>query len=293
MTGDNSNLENIALKEIENIYGQILLNSVIDFAYVLDLTDIIKNIEDQILLNSEIDFAHTDLTDIKNIKADYTQIDLDILKSYVDLINSKIANISATDLQIKVREFNLKNGTNINLAEIHDFNKTESGIQMNKFLVQTVDMFATKNIDHLYIRFLNSVANEVGVFNIGDEVFDAKSLLSNGQLTDNAKKSTLYTYFLLKMVLGESVLINTVGTHVSHKNNIESQDFNSADSQGHLTMVKRMVAMTATMHSMIGNVISGMPNEINTMTIPNETMEMFAYSGNSTEGDPFLSKFKS
>ena len=45
-----------------------------------------------------------------------------------------------------------------------------------------------------------------------------------------------------------------------------------------------MVALTATMHAGIDNVLSGMPNELRTMIIPNEVMQMFTYSGNSTSG---------
>ena len=56
-------------------------------------------------------------------------------------------------------------------------------------------------------------------------------------------------------------------------------------------MVKRMVALTATMHAGIDNVLSGMPNELRTMVIPNEVMKMFAYSGNSTKGAGWNSDF--
>jgi hypothetical protein len=79
--------------------------------------------------------------------------------------------------------------------------------------------------------------------------------------------------------------MNTVGTPASHKH---SGDFNKMDSSAHLTMVKRMVALTATMHAGMENVLSGLPKNIKTMTIANDTLEMFTYSGNSTSGDSFL-----
>jgi hypothetical protein len=54
-------------------------------------------------------------------------------------------------------------------------------------------------------------------------------------------------------------------------------------------MVKRMVALTATMHAGIDNVLSGCPNELKTLIIPNEHLNMFAYSGNTTGGNGFES----
>lgn len=273
----NVGLEQNGLKELENIYGQILLNTIIDFHNVLGLNLPITN-------------------------SAYSKVGFETVQNLVLALNTYLNRINESQLQMKVREFNLINGTNINLAPIHDYNVAEGKIKLNSYLTKTVEMFATRNIDHLYIRFLNSVAQEVGEFTIDDDgelvKIDAKSLLKFDEttqtlgLTQNAKKSPLYTYFLLKMVLGDSILINTVGTPASHKNNVEKQSFEKSDSEGHLTMVKRMVALTATMHSAMKNVLSGMPEMINIVTVPNDSIEMFAYSGNSTEGPQFRSKLK-
>ena len=48
-----------------------------------------------------------------------------------------------------------------------------------------------------------------------------------------------------------------------------------------------MVALTATMHACMPNVLSGVSNQINTMTIANDVAEMFAYSGNASSGKGF------
>jgi hypothetical protein len=273
----NVGLEQNGLKELENIYGQILLNTIIDFHNVLGLNLPITN-------------------------SAYSKVGFETVQNLVLALNTYLNGITESQLQMKVREFNLINGTNLNLAPIHDYNVAEGKIKLNSYLTKTVEMFATRNIDHLYIRFLNSVAQEVGEFTVDNDgelvKIDAKSLLKFDEatqtlgLTQNAKKSPLYTYFLLKMVLGDSILINTVGTPASHKNNVEKQSFEKSDSEGHLTMVKRMVALTATMHSAMKNVLSGMPEMVNIVTVPNDSIEMFAYSGNSTEGPQFRSKLK-
>lgn len=269
--GDNKAIEQVVCKEVENIYGQILLNSAIDFAQVL---------------------GHFDL--IKDIDADYTKVGYKALMNLVNNINGAISNLTENQLQFKVREFNLANGTNINLAAIHDYNKNKSEkLVMNNLLVNVVDMFANKKIDHLYAGFLNSVSKEIGTLIIDDQTqINVSELIEGNNLTKTAKDSLLYTYFLLNLVLNENILINTVGTHISHKNEIENRTFEEADSMGHLTMVKRMVALTATMHSALNNVLSGLPEELNIVTLENKTSEMFAYSGNSTEGEQFLSKLK-
>lgn len=155
-------------------------------------------------------------------------------------------------------------------------------------MMASVDLFNQKApFDSIYKEFLSQLSVILPTIKLDDKTtINVRDLLTtDGNLTEGAKKSPLYTYFLIKNVLSENILANTVGVPLSHKN--KGKDYISMDSGSHLTMVKRMVALTATMHSCMPNVLSGLSNQINTMTIANDVAEMFAYSGNASSGKGF------
>lgn len=273
----NTEIEAKVLKEYENMYGQMLLNTVLDFAQVLsEANDFTQQEAAKKLLES--------IT-----SADYTNIGIDKLKQLVTDLNAilKASSLSPDTINLYTTRFNTKYKTNKIIANIHDYQYNKDIMQISPYLLGAMEMFTSHNgLDHLYARFLSEINQEIGDFIVGSETISAKSLLNDdGSLKSNAKKSPLFTYFMLKNILSENILMNTVGTPASHKH---SGDFNKMDSSAHLTMVKRMVALTATMHAGMENVLSGLPKNIKTMTIANDTLEMFTYSGNSTSGDSFL-----
>ena len=211
---------------------------------------------------------------------------------------------------------------NKNISKLHDYqmmtfgsgdNKYKS-IQISKYLMMVNNNFADNNYLHkMYMQFLSNLSRELPEIKVDNKTtINVRELLKNPNV---ARKNVLYTYFLMNIILSENVLINTVGMPGSHKYTLLSENdaaqtkfkknydqltpqqqkeikdyiWDIADSSAHLTMVKRMVALTATMHAGIDNVLSGCPNELKTLIIPNEHLNMFAYSGNTTGGNGFES----
>lgn len=99
-------------------------------------------------------------------------------------------------------------------------------------------------------------------------------------------------YFYLKNIIGEEILANTVGLPLAHKTKMKNKsseelttdDYLDMDSEAHITMVKRMVALTTTMQPCTRGLLSGMPNKFNMVTVKNETLQMHTYSGNAASG---------
>ena len=211
---------------------------------------------------------------------------------------------------------------NKNISKLHDYqmmtfgsgdNKYKS-VQISKYLMMVNNNFADNNYLHkMYMQFLSNLSRELPEIKVDNKTtINVRELLKNPNV---ARKNVLYTYFLMNIILSENVLINTVGMPGSHKHTLLSENdaaqtkfkkdydqltpqqqkevndyiWDIADSSAHLTMVKRMVALTATMHAGIDNVLSGCPNELKTLIIPNEHLNMFAYSGNTTGGNGFES----
>ena len=146
---------------------------------------------------------------------------------------------------------------------------------------------------------LNDLKAGVGKFEYGGIQLDFHSLSqkSESDLRTDENAMKLYKYFLINMVCSENILINTVGLPYSHKYPMETSyydkdgvrrkreaTFDEMDSNAHITMVKRMVALTATSHNMMKGVLSGHTSVIKTMVWENDTAEMVAFSGRSTDG---------
>lgn len=253
----NSEIENNVIKEIRNIYGQNLLNTLNNFAEVFEWNDL--------MLDSNI-----------------SNVDINILLDKINILNTYLSkyNISSDILNEKLFAFNNKFGVNKLIANIHDFVKGKNSIQVSPYLIESVKFINQENpFDQLFLESLKKLPKEI----------DTTKLLTNNNgvitLSNTAKQSDLYTYFLLKNVLSENILVNTVGLPLTHKT--KGKDYLSMDSKAHLTMVKRMVALTATMQACNANSLDGLSNEINMMTISNDIAEMFTYSGNSSSGKGF------
>lgn len=278
----NSEIESNVTKELRNIYAQNLTNTLLDFAAIFNLS-----------------------LDSFNIDPNASNNTIDNLLEAVAFINTYLYtnNITEDIINQKVFQFNKNYQVNKNIAKVHDYIVEEKTTIINNekikksfptispYMVESVKLLnSTNGLDTLYKEFLTQLSTILPVIELDKKnIINVKELLDqNGELNNKAKLSPLYTYFLIKNVLGENILVNTVGTPLSHKN--KGGDYLSMDSDSHLTMVKRMVALTATMHSCMPNVLSGLSNQINTMTIDNESAEMYAYSGNASSGKGFTTK---
>ena len=323
---NNSIIEQKVLYEMQNIYKQILFNSISDLAQILQMrVDENGNIVKENALN-EI------LEQLNKVNGNATQISIDSLldiaaqlnvfmkqRQITDKVKNNDGSINENSIQLLLQRFRLQTGVYKDISNIHDYQIENGIVQLNAYSIMAINQFKdSKFIKKLYKDFLNDLKREAVKINDGKTAIDIAALLQDDV---NAYNNVLYTYFLMNMVLSENILINTVGTAASHKhsfitekskNNLSTELFNKkyseldniqqkevdnilwgkADSSAHLTMVKRMVALTATMHAGIDNVLSGMPNELRTMIIPNEVMQMFTYSGNSTSGSGWNSKFE-
>lgn len=167
----------------------------------------------------------------------------------------------------------------IEIISINPFHKSATELwsgnprtnsELNRILTQYV-----KNVIKLDPNFVVKM-------NDGEKV-SVSTFLNGDEIDPKFFDSFLYKYFLVKNLLSENILVNTVGTTIAHKHDM-SKGFETADSSAHLTMVKRMVALTATMHACSKNVITGLPNHINTVTIDTPTQQMFTYAGNAADG---------
>ena len=142
-------------------------------------------------------------------------------------------------------------------------------------------MFSENPFDALYLMFLKDIPSDV---------VDTSKLYDENGLKSNAKEHELYTYFLMKNVLSEEILVNLVGTPLAHKG--KGSDYLKQDSNSHITMVKRMVALTATMHACNPTALGGLGREVNMMTVRNDVAKMFTYSGNTQSGNGFESELE-
>lgn len=263
---NNSEIEPKVLSELRNIYAQNLTNTIRDFALLFNIPLTI------------------------DIKANAKENSLEDLLSASDSINTYLQKNSIGESAINdaLFAFNNQYGTNKNIAMVHDYVLNKGAAKISPYMMASVDLFNQKApFDSIYKEFLSQLSVILPTIKLDDKTtINVRDLLTtDGNLTEDAKKSPLYTYFLIKNVLSENILANTVGVPLSHKN--KGKDYISMDSGSHLTMVKRMVALTATMHSCMPNVLSGLSNQINTMTIANDVAEMFAYSGNASSGKGF------
>lgn len=246
-------IESNVVKEFRNIYGQYLLNSINDFVQVLNIPNV-------------------------PIESDIRNVLFEDLISAVNTVNKylKDSNISKSILNTEIFRFNNAYGLNKNIAENLDYITVDGIVQISPYSVNAVTLFNSENpFDALYLQFLKDIPDDV----TGVKLYDESGLFPE------AKEDNLYTYFLLKNILSEEILVNLVGVPLAHK--AKGKEYYKQDSSAHITMVKRMVALTATMHACIPTSIGGLSSKINMMTVKNDVAEMFAYSGNGSSGNGF------
>lgn len=253
---NNRDIEKNVLREYKNIYYQNALNTIHTLNILFDL----------------------------GINIDYNAANHENGEAILQAIGYINNNLNKTEENVNTAlyAYNQNNGTNKMLSKVHDYTIDNNKVVISRYLTSAVEWISQDNpFDELYAQSLK---------NLPDSIDTSDLLKEDGTLSNEAKNSDLYTYFLMKNILSDNILVNTVGLPLSHKNS--GKTFFDMDSKAHLTMVKRMVALTATMHGANENVLSGLSNNINIMTISNDVDNIFTYSGNSSSGKGFNTELK-
>ena len=239
----------LMLKQITQFYKQSLINTINDFIQVLNIENVV--------------YASLDSS-------------ADELQHLVKIINSYCVknNINEETLNTAVQAFNSKYGTNKVLASILDTSTTKvegkTVIQVSNAAVDTFNKMNEESYwNDMYIHFLDEVKE---LFPSGLSKTETKLSrdINMAEEFDKVSKgkhitSDLYKYFVYTNFLAENILVNTVGLPLAHKAK-GATDFASLNTKSHVTMVKRMVAHTATMHACVKGISSGLPDQINMMT---------------------------
>ena len=233
-------------------------------------------------------------------------VNSDLLKGAEDLNKYLLEQkISETDIQKKVKEFNTVHGTNKMIASVLDTKTTSINgvkvIQISDAAIATVkEMNKETYWNDMYIHFLDGVkklfpGKTVGEgdkarenVNLSKEETGLKKDIVIDEEIEKVKRgkhldSELFKYFVYTNFLSENILVNTVGLPLAHKAK-GTTTFESINTKSHITMVKRMVAHTATMHACVKGVPSGLPDQINMMTWAAGSTPMFTYSTTSAGG---------
>ena len=219
---NNSIIEQKVLYEMQNIYKQILFNSISDLAQILQMrVDENGNIVKENALN-EI------LEQLNKVNGNATQISIDSLldiaaqlnvfmkqRQITDKVKNNDGSINENSIQLLLQRFRLQTGVYKDISNIHDYQIENGIVQLNAYSIMAINQFKdSKFIKKLYKDFLNDLKREAVKINDGKTAIDIAALLQDDV---NAYNNVLYTYFLMNMVLSENILINTVGTAASHK----------------------------------------------------------------------------
>lgn len=197
----NPEIEKNVLNEIRSIYAQQLINTLNDFALLFDLNG---GEPFDLTVNSTND----EILEKINIVNEYLQKN----------------NITENNVRAKLYEINTNYGLNKNVAIYRDYVKTSQGLAVSPYCFEAIKTFSiingktSESFDNIYLETLKNIAKLTPTITLSkDHIINVTELYDENGLTTKAKKSPLYTYFLIKNVLGENILINTVGTAASHK----------------------------------------------------------------------------
>jgi hypothetical protein len=205
------------------------------------------------------------------------------LKEKLKELNINVSGKRIDDLNATLQSFNEKYKTNKSIARVLDVDHDDNGFNVR--MSQGIELYlqALSSQDYwknMYLASLQDLQRALPRFTheektISEYIEDVKS-------GKDYKNTKLYEYFIKSNFAKENVLINTVGLPMAHKGKGETWD--AVDSGKHLTMTKRMVAMTSTSHYCIKNLINGLPNKINTLTFDSGSLPMFVYSADTANG---------
>lgn len=247
------------IENVELLYRQSILNSIIDIHVALDPTYRPKS------------------TDIKNWTVGE-------LEQEIEILNAKLETVENIDvLNRNLQKFNELYGTNKSLARVLDVDHEDDGTQIKVAKSNLLYLKELSNPDHwknMYLASLKDLQKELPKFSVEDKTI--KELISDVENGRDYKNTKLYEYFIKSIFAKENVLINTVGLPLAHKG--KGNNWAAIDSGKHLTMTKRMVAMTSTSHYCIKGLNNGLPNKINTLTFDSGSLPMFVYSGDTANG---------
>lgn len=282
----NADIERKVISEISSVYKQNILNAINSFAQIFNI-----DLGSPLIANA-------------------SELDGDTLIKWARKIDAYLEKnrIGETEINIAVNNFNKQYGLNTSIAKVQEYVTGDiiyeeddgSGLikevkkkvaKIAPIQLAAVDHWSSETpLDTFYYDFLKDLGSVTPSVKVGKNNIQVASLLNGKGLAENAKDSILYTYFLIDNILSQNMLINNVGSELTHKNKGKG-DYKKMNSQSNIVMVKRMPALTATMHPAMIGVLTGLPDEVNTMTLENAEVEMFAFSGNSTDGKSFRSKF--
>ena len=265
-------IERNVISEMQSIHAQYLLNVLNGFSELFNLglqekygVNYISDMRKNGLLSEAISNL---LLEIKNIE-------------------DELQYESEESLNNKINQYNINNGKTLLISKNTDYvyDKSSKRFIVNPFLVKSLEQWISpyKFLERRFAHDLNEIRKEISILE-----YDGKSIdFTKSDLSENIKQdySDLYTFFLISIVCSENVLINTVGLPYSHKHGKPGDDIDSMDTSSHITMVKRMAALTATSHTMQRGVLTGQPTQIKTMSWYNDQATMTALSGKSTDGN--------
>lgn len=269
----NEALFNSLKRQVNLYYRQYLLNSINDFIQVFDLA------------------RFDDIGQVEFTDASDEGCTLDYLNDKVVKINEYLAqnNISEEDLNDTLFAFNQKYGLNKNIAPYIDYSIDSGVIKISEFNVNAVNSYSD---DNFFFKILKeSIHKFPKLFKVGDSDMSVHEYLdADDHLRDGIMNSKLFTFFAVQGLLSTDLLVNTVGLPNAHK--YGGKNFMEIDSKGQLTMVKRMVALTMTQHQCNRDIFSGLPNQINMMTVQVQKKEMYTYAGTTTDDDGWSSQIE-
>lgn len=257
-------------KQINSYYKQYLLNSINDFTQVFDLGNV------------------RGIGQVKYTNASDPGCTLDYLNSQVTKINNYLLKNRITEEKLNdaLFAFNQKYGLNKNIAKYIDYSVNDGLIELSEFNIGAVNLYNDENfffdiLEESLHKFPKSFkpngSTEAMMYLDKDNHIDKNSIM----------KSTLFTFFAIQGLLSTDLLVNTVGLPNAHKHG--GKNFMEIDSKGQLTMVKRMVALTMTQHQCNRDIFSGLPNQINMMTVGVQKKEMYTYAGTTTDDNGWSS----
>lgn len=269
------------------------LDEILKTKSLLEMQDEIESFYKQTILNTLHEYNEVLELGIESISESVNQLSWETIISFANTVNDQLRKrqITRQELWEAAERFNQENETNVTFADRLDFKqvKSENGEKIIQ-LSDAIEFYSTgmskpdfwKNRFLDFLTSLKPICPDISVNEqpLIEHITNLIDEIESGNTSYLDDK--LFEYFVVHNFLAENVLINTVGLPLTHKG--KGGSYEAYDSAANLTMVKRMVALTATMHSCTKGLLSGMCDEIKTQTIHLGEKEMYTYSGNTPSG---------
>ena len=217
--------------------------------------------EGRILLSSA-------LNNVSNVDVDTLiehGIGEELTNDYIDLIG---------EINLVLGNYKNENLINGSIAIINNMHvkKTKTGFVLNPMLFNMFNKFAKGDIDDFFKDELNLFRTSLQSKNLSEVELNTDTDSFTYSIGNN--KIDLDKYFYTHSFLSYHYLLASVGNVLTHKDGNTGNVKSDPESMGQLmensfkTMTKRMVALTATMHTYSKDALYGLPNMTNWITIP-------------------------